>query len=87
MADHDDDDVFRCPKCLSERVHRSRSHGLECFIRLFGLGFFRCHHCKYRFLSFRGWSWRQVPFFLLLLLGALVVWFATQWFFAMAEDP
>ncbi len=61
-----------CPKCLSNRVHRSRSRGLEFVVRLLGLGFYRCHHCQYRYLRYRGLSTRQMKVFVYLLLAAIL---------------
>ena len=73
----------RCPKCLSKRVHRSRSRGPEVVVRLVGLGFYRCHHCQYRFIRFRGWTTRQKR--LMLLVGGsalllLLVWYGVRFF-------
>ena len=43
-----------CPKCKSDRVHRSHRRGaLEQFLGLFGMQPHRCHACEHRFLRFR----------------------------------
>lgn len=43
---------MRCPKCLSNDVHRSRRVELEWALSLILIGPFRCHRCFSRFYRF-----------------------------------
>lgn len=44
-----------CPKCSSQRVHRSRRRGaLERLLGLIGAKVNRCHACNFRFLRLGG---------------------------------
>ena len=67
-----------CPQCMSNRVHRSHSRGPEVIVRLFGLGFYRCHHCHYRFIRYRGFTDRYKR--LMLLLGSSAILLALVWY-------
>jgi hypothetical protein len=78
-----------CPKCLSNRVHRSRSRGLEVVVRLVGLGFYRCHHCQYRYIRYRGFTIRQKKLFVYVFLAVLLcllVWYGLDYFKASRPD-
>src|SRR5438552_3536387 len=71
-----------CPKCLSNRVHWSRSKGVERMVRFAGVGFYRCRHCKYRFLGYRGWGKRQTRIFIIIIgffVLLLLLWLGIQW--------
>ena len=76
-----------CPRCLSNRVHRSHSRGPEVVVRLFGLGFYRCHACHYRFLRYRGCTQRQQR--LVLLFAGAVVLLLLVWYgiIFLGRDP
>ncbi len=43
-----------CPKCKSDRAHRSHRRGISEYLLAFvAVNAYRCHACAYRFLRFR----------------------------------
>jgi hypothetical protein len=54
-AESFDNNFLSCPRCGSERLHRShRRNGYErTFIRIVGLRPYRCESCNFRFHSWR----------------------------------
>jgi hypothetical protein len=44
--------AYICPKCSSQRIHRSHRKGItEHVLRVFGLRSRRCHECSARFVT------------------------------------
>jgi hypothetical protein len=67
-----------CPQCQSDRVHWSRSRGLERLARFVGVGYFRCRACGIRFRAFRAWGRKQRS--LLFTVLGFLVFVAVLWY-------
>lgn len=86
-----------CPKCHSERVHRSRVRGgSERVFSILGLRFRRCHECNARFVAI-GDSilfksdvdllLRRIAVVLLAALAVLAIVVVVLWFGRSGENP